>query len=432
MIPYSVTALSCLAVLAYLVILWWQLHDEPKMPWLALLCLAALVLRVIHQELPPHYYQVDEVDNVLWAQRALLTGHLTGTTDHYTAGLLFILFGAVPSFWFPDLPMGALVRGYSVILGSLTPAAAYISLRALGGKGEGPWVAAVLLAVLPWSLWYGRQPLGGEIIFHSLILLTMIARLLRDDGAGWREYCVGSLMLTLCLYDYVGGAIAIALPAIGVLLCPTWRTRLWSGGILLTALGLWFPNIASNVLTHDIFGAVSNPTGVSVGSSMNIPMLHPGFAVSPVATLIDRLLLALRCLYAPVGHYGYATAPPASMHPIMLLPYAALGWAFGFGWRQKFFLLLFFFSALLPAVISNHWSISSHRMMLALPIVSLALAQSVELYETKWIRALWAGVLIGVAVPWSLWFYFGTACGDQLGLPLCPPNSPVTFWHWNE
>ena len=111
-------------------------------------------------------------------------------------------------------------------------------------------VAGGLVAVLPWALYYGRISLGGELIFHQLLLLAALARLIWPEAiarrrrrpgrgppvdAGWREALLAGFALAMLLWDYLRPAApwwacrcVAALPA-------GWR-RLWCLAVPLVGL----------------------------------------------------------------------------------------------------------------------------------------------------------------------------------------------------
>jgi len=409
----SASLLAVAIVAGYALTLWWLLRHEP---WLLLGCIAlgALGLRVMYPSLYPATFSVvDEVDNMRWAIAALSNGDLAGTTMHHAPALLLILFGAVPEYWVPALPMPLLVRAAPALLGAASTLAAYTAMRALRSSREAAICAAILLACLPWSLYYGRVQLGGEIPFHELLLVTMLARLIWNPHAGWREGCCATALLTLLLYDYSAGIAALAFPVLAALVAHTLRVRGWCLGIVICAGLLWWMpgGLQSSQQTADIIAALLAYPQPYVGSSISLPMLHPSMLTDPWNTLLSRTWLALQIYTLPLAQCdrnGW-TAPAYALHPWWFVGTAVLGLSNLASVRERTFLILAFTCALVPAVISNHSSISTHRMILALPIMVLMASLAVDSIPTvRWRTAMVAGMAV-VVVPWSIRLFLSDA-----------------------
>src|SRR5207247_805876 len=70
------------------------------------------------------------------------------------------------------------IRSYSLVTGVLATAVAFAVARAMGFSLIPSFAVGAFVAVLPWSLFYGRVSFGGELIFHELLLLAALARLI--------------------------------------------------------------------------------------------------------------------------------------------------------------------------------------------------------------------------------------------------------------
>jgi hypothetical protein len=246
-------------------------------------------------------------------------------------------------------------------------------------------------------------------------------------SAGWREGVAGAGLLTLLLYDYQAAFVLPALPLTGLLLATTWRARAWCAALLVGAGLLYLPQVASNVVLHDIWGALRAPWRPFMGRASNVSMLHPGFQVAPWTTLVDRTLLALRCFATPVAHLGNMTAPTTAVHPEWVLVLAGLGWL-RYRWRPQVLLLLLLGAGLLPGVVSNTFGVSAHRMIFALPVVSLCAARAVDWWADRTVRVA-AAVLFATGVTyWSVTYFFAPSCGSAIDMPRCGPMAPPSFW----
>src|SRR5215468_6257457 len=195
---WLVWALSATILFGYGISLWWwAVRDEA--PWvrtaLVALCSLALVLRLIFTTDYPAGLNQDEPKNLACSMTALERGEIFTMACNGVPYLLSVLFAAplVPLVGFNRWAM----RSYSIALSVLTPAAGFAVGRAMALDAIASVVGGGLLAVLPWSILYGRVSLGGELVFHQLLLLAALARLIWRDTAGWREAVLGAGALCL-------------------------------------------------------------------------------------------------------------------------------------------------------------------------------------------------------------------------------------------
>jgi hypothetical protein len=417
--PLSIIAI-CFAMGFAGITYWLVWRDDVKVA-LGIIVLGALALRIVYPSLYPAGYNDDEPGNFQWAVAALASGRvvaaLTGTTMHYMPGLFPVLFAAVPASWCPSLSAHVFIRGYSAVLGAASCVGAYAVVRALRGTIGAGLCTALLVAVLPWSLYYGRYSFGGDIICCAFLLLAMVARLIEATPEAWLDFMhaivcmvVGIGMLTCCLFNYVAGLIAITFPLLGIVLARRWSARIACGGMLVGSAVLWLPYWNSNQLVVDVITTLraalmgeSVPSTPAIGHSL----LASGFADNPVTTLLARTQLLFTCLVSPVAHWSIWTRAGVAMHPPGVLVAAVVA-LYVASVRTRTFLLGGFVCATVPALISNTFSISGHRMLYAFPFLAIAAGLSVDIFSARW-RLPAAVLLAAYATQWSLrWFFSET------------------------
>jgi hypothetical protein len=396
-------ALGSAVVVAYGVGLWWwALRDASVSVRAALIaiCAAALTLRIVYTTDYPAGLNPDEPKNLACSMHALERGEFFGMACNGVPYLLSTLFAAplVPLLGFTRWSM----RLYSVALSVLAPIAGYAAGRAMALDAIGSLVIAGLLAVLPWSIFFGRVSLGGELVFHQLLLLAALGRLIWREPAGWREALLGGVVLCLLQYDYYAGRAMLAMPFVAAVLAPGGlRRRAWCLAVVVLACVGWLPYWFEGG-AHDahIVRALLNwrePVGASP--------LHPGLSSAPFETLWQRTVVALRVFVEPVAQLGIWTMPTGALHPWAALVAAGCGLLLT-SMRRKLFLLAAFAAGLFPAILSEQSSVSVHRMMLAFPIVTLASGAAVAALPWRTLRAASAaGLLIAVTLS-SVMLYF--------------------------
>ena len=145
------------------------------------------------------------------------------------------------------------------------------------------FAVAVFMAVLPWSLFYGRVSFGGELIFHELLLVGALARVAWGTEDAWPDIAIGGLGLCLLLYDYFCGRVMLGLPFVAALLARG-RRRWLCVLVPVLAVIAWAPDLLVN--PPDPFGIVAT-------------RWHPDLFAQPLQTVSHKLVAGL-------GHVGGA------------------------------------------------------------------------------------------------------------------------------
>jgi hypothetical protein len=378
----------------------------------------SLALRLVLTHDYPAGLNEDEPKNLACSIDAVTRGELFSESCNGPPYLLSTVF-AVPLM---PLTGGAnrwSMRSYSMALSVLATPAAFAVARAMGLRVAAALVAGGLVAVLPWSLFFGRITLGGELIFHQLLLLAALARLVwpqhvarREAAAdaaapvaadtGWREALLGGFALALLLWDYYAGRTMMGMPLLAAMLA-TGRRRLWCLAIVPLALLGWWPHLHT--------GPSSGDVGFSLAGA------HPDLLKDPLEALFRRTQWALWTFVWPVGQDSIFTVRSVAMHPLFVLGLAAVGALTGV--RRLLFLLGGFLGGLLPGVVSNMFGISMHRIMTAFVFVALAAASAVELPPWRRVRGGLAVAVIAAATVWSVALYFSPR--------FWPPESQAAF-----
>lgn len=375
LMPILPWILGVAIVLGYTASLWWLLRREsvPVLLGLLAICGLALSLRLVYTRDFPAGLNEDEVKTLYSATIALQHGRLFGVAFEGPV-LLNTLFQAplVPLFG----PNRWAIRTYSLAGSVLAAPVAFAIGRALGLRVIASLATAGFLAVLPWSMFYGRVYFGGEMVFHQLLLLAALAALVCREG-GWPEVGMGSLGLCLLMYDYPSGWSMLAMPFAAAVLARGWHRRLLCLVIVVLAVLGWLPFFIANP-----------PTRMwDLGDK-----LPPGISEGPLSLLFHQTVAALQTLIAPVGRDVWMSVRSAAMHPPLILVLAGLGALTSV--RQGLFLWAGFAIGLVPAVVSSYPS--SHRILMALPLISLAAGCALD--RLPWRRARAAAALIAVVV----------------------------------
>jgi len=395
-------ALTVCVLTAYAASLWWLLRREAPVVLVGLLtiCLAALSLRLVYTTDFPAGMNEDETKVVARATEMLRDGRLF---ENGVEGpvLLNALFQAQLIPWLG--PSRWTVRTYSMLTNVLSLAVAFAVGRGLGLRVVPSLGISALLAVLPWSLFYGRISLGGELTFHQLLLLAALARLVFADG-GWPEVAIGGLGMGLLLYDYQCGRAMLATPFVAAVLARG-RRRWLCLAVLAVALLGWLPYLTRF------------PSRPFVAAAHK---LHPDYGEKPLATLATKTFTTLQSLVQPVAWDYWMSVRAAAMHPVLILGLALIGACNGL--RRSVFLWAGFVAGLIPAVLSiGTMNPSTHRMLMAFPFIALAAGVALDWVRWPALRvggtiaaALVAGVY-GVRLYFSPNFWFSTS--RELFLP---------------
>jgi hypothetical protein len=364
--------------------LWWFLRREPLPVLVGLLAVAALsmALRLIY---------LGDYPNGLNSDEPLILGQ---GIQHRRAGFLFTEASVGHSVFLTTLfqaPLAPIVgpvwaiRFYSLVTSVLCVPLAYSTARALDLRVSAGMAAAVLVAVLPWSLFWGRTCVGGELTFHQLLMVAPLCRVIFGT-AGVVDAVIGGFGLGLLLNDYPVGRCLLPLP-LGAALLARGR-RLHCLTVLAIGVLCWLPYLY--------------PSG-GYGPFALVAHKHDAALVKDPASVISKAGIALESLLRPVAVDGAVTVASAGMHPPPVLALAFLGSLLG--WRRGAFLWGGFLLSLTPAVV-GHGQVSAHRMMMAFPFIVLAAATALNgvrrLRPPAWLVAM----IIGVVSIQSVRLYF--------------------------
>ncbi len=389
--------------------LWWLLRGVPAwvhgVLWLCVV--GALAARILFITDYPSGFNTDEPEH-FWSSVAARRADAPLVPGIKGYCVLFsALFSAPFVSLIPTIGSRFVLRGYSIVFGALGVVAAYTCGRALQLGSAASLTGAALIAVLPWSLFYSRWTVGGEMIFYVLLLGTALARLVCDDRAGWRAGAIGALALALLLYAYWNGLAMVGWAAAALVLMRRWRPRLWGVALIALALCAWYPwwrvSPLQRTLIGSVTGFVSGQPATRVPATWN---LTPGLADPIVAAY--RVLMVLRCLVQPVAEWSIWTQPAVLMHPWPVLVAALVG-CVGSGWRRGALLASGFVFGVAPGLVSDQPSVSGHRVLLGLPFLAIAAAAGIACIPWPRVRVAGALALVCVAAAWSLPFFFSAA-----------------------
>jgi hypothetical protein len=261
---------------------------------------------------------------------------------------------------------------------------------------------AAMIAVLPWSLFYGRLSVSGELPFAESILLTMLARLIWRRVAGWREMLAGAGAVAFALYNYWSAAVLLGVPLALIPLMPTWRRRAYCVSLTLLAALAWLPWWRLSSYQWAMWHVVA---GVPDSHIPTTYLLAPGLRTSALTVLGSRLWLFLQCFVEPKAEFYIWTQPAVMLHPPVLLIAAAFGllWT---TWRRKYFLLASAAIGAVPALVSySGGAVNGHRALLALPLVSVAAGCGIHGVPWRTMRVVIAAGLVVLAAVHSTQFF---------------------------
>jgi hypothetical protein len=392
--PIVGIVVAILIVLAYGASLWWLLRRESVTVLVALLalCGVSLSLRLVYTTDFPAGLNEDEPKILHCAYVALMRGDLLNVGCTEMPVLLSALFQAQ---LVPVLGPGRwAIRSYSLVTSVLATPAAFAAARALMLGVVPSCAVGAFVAVLPWSLFYGRVSVGGELVFHELLLLAALARLVWAERAGWRDVGIGSLGLGLLVYDYFCGLAMLGMPLVAVLLAPRGRRRHCVAILVVAVAGYTL-----YAYTHPV-GRVNQWLADAVSFEHNgLSRLQAPVSLPAVGR---NALGALRTLTQPVGGDSALTIRSGALHPLLILGLAAFGVLSG-GWRAPF-LLAGFLGGLTPALTSS--GVSAHRMLMAFPFIALAAGTAFNVIRSpRWVVLVTVPIVVAVAVQ-SVHLYF--------------------------
>jgi hypothetical protein len=380
--------LAALIVVGYAAALWWWLRRESTLVLLGLLsvCAAALCLRLVYTTEYPPGLAADEPKILACSADLLQSGRLATEGCTGLPVLLNAVFQAqlVPVFG----PGRWAIRSYSLVTSVLAVPAAFAVARALALDVASSLSVSIFMAVLPWSIFYGRVSIGGELIFHELLLIGALARLVWGMEESWPDLGIGGLGLCLLLYDYFCGRVMLGMPLAAALLARGRRRWLCIAVLALAVIG-WAPYLLSNP-----------PNGVSG----MLARRHPDLLTQPLQTLSMKVVAAMHALSAPVGEDWTLTIRAGAMHPLLVLALAVAGVLVA-RWRGLF-LAGGFVGGLLPSIVSSGTSASVHRMLMAFPFIALAAGAALNVLPRPRGRTLVVAAIVLLISVQSVQLFF--------------------------
>lgn len=361
-VPFSPLVLSVVLLGSYALSMWWLLKREQ---WKVLLALMALTAGAAWL----HLYQIWELPPGLNDDEIKT---LKSTHEYFYNRKIFVLAAQgpilpailfqMPVVWWTDSVMWAM-RAYPVVFGVLAVPLSYCVGRALLFGAIPSLVVATLVAVLPWSLFWGRVSWGGEIFFYQALLLAALGRIIWAKG-GWIEVIIGALGLSGLLWEYTGAWSMLAMPFIGALVAFTWRQRALCIGVFALSIILWVPYLLN---INEWWQYISTKAAVSQDKSVPLLTLIPEITNSMMAALQRTL----RTFVYPEGNIYWISMHSVAIHPEVVLFVAGLG-TLACLVRRSLLLTLGFLAGLAPSLLSFSGAASTHRMICSFMFISIA------------------------------------------------------------
>jgi 4-amino-4-deoxy-L-arabinose transferase-like glycosyltransferase len=166
----------------------------------------------------------DEVDSLRFATRPLSQALGAFTRPGENGPLYYLLLRP----WLDAAGRSEFaLRFPSILLGVLAVALIYPWGRYLYGRKMGAWgglLAALLLAVNPYHVWYSQEARMYALIV-VIILLSLWTFKEGVERGGWRPWALWYVFTSLGFYIHVLAVLALPLQALWMLLIPTWRRR---------------------------------------------------------------------------------------------------------------------------------------------------------------------------------------------------------------
>ena len=371
------------------------LREAPLL--LGVIVLAAVALRVAYPDRYPSGFNEDELHFFCQAVASYqIDSRLTQSLFSFTDGVptaLQVLFGAqILQFTTPRIA----VRGYSCICSVLSVIVAFGVLRACGVRAAGAVTVAALVAVLPWSLLYGRTSQGGELVLHFYLVLWAVAVCCWGRSIAFAVW-VGGLALTLLFYDYYCGRAAPLLVLGATILAPTRARRL--GLLAMVAI------LAIAYAPTFMVAGLNNAGGVHF-RALGIPLLSG--VPTGLAAALERVPLVYSALTAPTAAVFWMSIPAAAVHPQALMFVSGAG-LLAARWPVMLLLGGAIGVGFLPSLLATD-VLSTHRMLLGCAALVLPVGVAID-----WLRAplrapAAAALIVGVTL-WSVPFFFADGTG---------------------
>ena len=288
---------------------WWRAH-RLEVLLVALIGLAAFLIRVIGLETYPYAFANDEAE-VGWVGQRLLWGQLSAffSTDWSGQPVLSFLPVALTVKLFGGTAFA--VRLFGAVQGTLTVIFLYLLAREAFDRPTA-FFAACLLTALPWEVHFSR--LGVMNIadsFFSAGVLWLTYRALRRGK--YVDYLAAGLMTGFAIYTYLGSRLAIAM-AIGVLGYAALRQRDYLRThfrhlaiFVLTFLIVASPMILSFSHNIDAFLGRANETGLL--SNNNLGRAAANVGMQPLDFLVRQVQVSSTVFIATSAGDNFFDSP---------------------------------------------------------------------------------------------------------------------------
>ena len=250
------------------------------------------------------------------------------------------------------------VRLPSALAGAAAVAVVYLLGRRIGGTVAG-LVAAALVAVLPFAIWFGVEARAYGLLL-VLVPLSTLALLRGLDGGGTKWWVVYWAVTTLTLYTHYAAGLAVAVQVVWALVVArSHRPAIFAvNAAVLLAFLPWIPEVEESalgvssagltletLLTEPLRVAFGTPAidAVDVPGLLGLVLLAVADAVALVAFLVMRerrsaadrapirreyWLLAALIAGVPLLTYLYSAIDLSIYSPrnlITILPYLCVG-----------------------------------------------------------------------------------------------------------
>lgn len=175
----------------------------------------------------------DEVDSLRFATRPLVESLAMFTRPGENGPLYFLLLRP----WLAAAGQSEFaLRFPSVLMGVLAvPLISMWGRRWFGATAA--VLAALLLAVNPYHLWYSQEAKMYALLV-VIIMLSLAAFVWALERGRWWRWAIWLALTSACFYIHVLGVFVIPLEIAWLLLIPAWRRRWLSFGLALTVLVL--------------------------------------------------------------------------------------------------------------------------------------------------------------------------------------------------
>ncbi len=312
----------------------------------------------------------DEVDSLRFATRALPEALAAFTRPGENGPLFYLLLRP----WLAAAGHSEFaLRFPSILMGVLAVALLFLWGKYLFGRRAGGLLAALLLAVNPYHVWYSQEARMYALVVVLILLSLWWFKEALEKGRWWR-WALWYLFVSLGFYIHVLAALALPLQFFWMLLVPPWRKR-WISALAAFALLIlpYIPLIGWQwTLLTDVH-------------------FRTGYAFVPLTRMLYTLLV--------VQTQGILTAPAWSFAlPIFLLLSAVFLPPFrkkALGLLSSWWLLpplLFFLITLITPLFTDRymiWTLPALALLLALGGMQIA-------RQNRWLSAILLLGLIGL------------------------------------